>query len=167
MSHKSLGNEIESRAGRNLYLTSALDVGTARAMRSYSLRAPPGDRRTLVPTHTLKIRSHMTRSGIRVARPCRPMSCPRLKAPYFPAASLARSIESRLAARFPAQNDGQDECTIGQESCMASCDEVETTMMVRNTLQQASVIRRRRHGRVARVKATASPRHNNGMHAPA
>src|SRR5437899_1934500 len=110
---------------------------------------------------------HIAISGIRVARPCSPIACPTLNAPWPPAASLDSSIDSRFAAIWPAQNAGHEEWTMGQLPCMASCDDVETTIRVTKTLQHASAISTRRHASEAWVQATARPRPNIGITAPA
>src|SRR5215472_4839144 len=99
---------------------------------------------------------------MRLGRPWRPIRWPRLKAAYPPLASDGRSMDSRFVARFPAQNCGQDEWTIGQESCMASCEEVDTTISVMKMLQPARTIRMRRHGAETCVQATARPRQSIG-----
>src|SRR6476659_6943164 len=110
---------------------------------------------------------HIATNGIKLAIPRNPNNCPKLNAPRPPTASVAVSIDSRFIAISPCQNAGHDECTIGQLSCIASWDEVETTMIVTTTLQPASAINTQRHPTEARVHAAPSPKHNNGMHAPA
>src|SRR5208282_2741934 len=55
---------------------------------------------------------HIASKGIRLASPWSPIRSPRLNAPNCPLApaSDAVSIESRLVAICPDQNDGHEEC---------------------------------------------------------
>ena len=82
--------------------------------------------------------------GSKLANPCSPISWPRLNAPNPLPASAGVSIDSRFSAIWPDQNAGHDECTIGQLSCIANCDVVETTISVTNTLTTAKPSRTRR-----------------------
>src|SRR5438067_13108417 len=106
-------------------------------------------------------------SGIKLANPRKPINWPKLKAPYLPAASALVSIDSRLTATCPDQNKGQDECTMGQLSCIANWDVVETTIRATNTLITASPSSTRRHAAVAYCQHTASPTQARGIAAPA
>src|ERR1700739_4366448 len=110
---------------------------------------------------------HIPSNGIKLASPCSPISCPRLDAPYRPAASAAVSIESRLTAICPDQNSGHVECTIGQLSCIASWEVGETTIMLRQMLITAIATIARRPPIDARSQQTAEPRHSIGIPAPA
>src|SRR5215475_2799125 len=77
---------------------------------------------------------HTTHSQTRLPRPSRPVHSPRLNAPWPLPASPASNIDSRFPAICPAQNSGQEECRMGQRSCMASCEVVDTTIRVTKTL---------------------------------
>src|SRR5208283_685285 len=112
---------------------------------------------------------HIPSSGIKLASPCSPINCPRLKAPYFPPdpASAIVSIDSWFSAISPDQNAGQLECTIGQPSCMDNCELVEITISARNTLHKPRPTITRLHDGVTRPHVTANPTLNSGMQAPA
>src|SRR5579871_4401699 len=161
--------EIPRRIRRNFYLTSDASgsqpgsrSGGGKPETSSRTHCSRTQRRPIQPTIP-----HIATNGIKLAIPRNPSNFPKLNAPYPLPASEASNIDSRFIAICPLQKAGHEECAIGQLSCIASCDDVETTITVTNTLQLATAISTQRHPRGARVQATPSPKESNGMQGPA